>query len=84
MLSIVLCGCESWSLALREEHRLSVFENSVLRKILGANGQSNKWLENSAYGGASLFKLVATYCLGNQMKDELGGVCGTHRRKDKF
>jgi hypothetical protein len=26
-------GCETWSLALREEHRPRVFENSVLRRI---------------------------------------------------
>jgi hypothetical protein len=31
----VLYGCETWSLALREEHRLRVFENRVLRKIFG-------------------------------------------------
>jgi hypothetical protein len=30
---IVLYGCESWSLTLREEHRLSVFESRVLRRI---------------------------------------------------
>ena len=29
-------GCETWSLTLREEHRLRVFENKVLRKIFGA------------------------------------------------
>jgi hypothetical protein len=27
--------CETWSLTLREEHRLSVFENRVLRRIFG-------------------------------------------------
>jgi hypothetical protein len=32
---VVLYGCETWSLALREEHRLGVFENSVLRRIFG-------------------------------------------------
>jgi hypothetical protein len=31
----VLYGCETWSLTLREEHRLRVFENSVLRRIFG-------------------------------------------------
>jgi len=30
---VVLYGCETWSLALREEHRLRVFENSVPRRI---------------------------------------------------
>jgi hypothetical protein len=31
----VLCGCETWSLTLREEYRLSVLENKVLRRIFG-------------------------------------------------
>jgi hypothetical protein len=30
-----LNGCETWSLTLREKHRLSVFENRVLRRIFG-------------------------------------------------
>jgi hypothetical protein len=32
---VVLYGCETWSLTLREEHRLGVFENRVLRRIFG-------------------------------------------------
>ena len=35
LLPVVLYCCETWSLALREEHRLRVFENKVLRKIFG-------------------------------------------------
>jgi hypothetical protein len=31
ILPVVLYGCEKWSLTLREEHRLRVFENKVLR-----------------------------------------------------
>jgi uncharacterized membrane protein len=34
-LPVVLYGCETWSLTLREEHRLRVFENRVLRRISG-------------------------------------------------
>jgi len=33
ILSVVLYGCVTWSLILREEHRLRVFENRVLRRI---------------------------------------------------
>jgi len=33
ILPFVLYGCESWSLKLREERRLSVFEHRVLRRI---------------------------------------------------
>jgi hypothetical protein len=35
ILPVVLYGCETWPLTLREEHRLGVFENRVLRKIFG-------------------------------------------------
>jgi hypothetical protein len=35
ILSFVLYGCETWSLTLGEEHRLGVFENSVLRMTFG-------------------------------------------------
>jgi hypothetical protein len=33
ILPVVLYGCETWSLTLREEHRLRVFEKRVLRRI---------------------------------------------------
>jgi hypothetical protein len=35
IFSVVLCGCETWSLTLREERRLRVFENRVLRRLFG-------------------------------------------------
>jgi hypothetical protein len=35
ILSVVLYGCETWSLTLREECRVRVFENRVLRRIFG-------------------------------------------------
>jgi hypothetical protein len=35
ILLLVLYGCETWSLTLREEHRLRVFENRLLRRIFG-------------------------------------------------
>jgi hypothetical protein len=35
ILPVVLFGCETWSVTLREEHRLEVFENRVLRRIFG-------------------------------------------------
>jgi hypothetical protein len=36
ILPVVLCGCETWSLTLREERRLRVFENRVLNRIVGS------------------------------------------------
>jgi hypothetical protein len=35
ILPVILYGCGVWSLTLREEHRLRVFENRVLRRIFG-------------------------------------------------
>jgi hypothetical protein len=35
IMPFVLYGCETWSVTLREEHRLRVFENRVLRRIFG-------------------------------------------------
>ena len=36
ILPVLLYGCETWSLALREEHSLRVLKDKVLRKIFGA------------------------------------------------
>jgi hypothetical protein len=38
ILPVVLYGCETWSLTLREEHRLRVFQNRILRRIFGPKG----------------------------------------------
>jgi hypothetical protein len=45
ILPFVLYGCETWSLTLREEHRLREFENRVLRKIFGPkrDGVTGEW-----------------------------------------
>ena len=45
ILTAVLYGCETWSLTLREEHRLRVFENRVLRRIFGPrrDGVTGEW-----------------------------------------
>jgi hypothetical protein len=36
ILLVVMYGCETWSPTLSEEHRLRVFKNRVLRRILGS------------------------------------------------
>jgi hypothetical protein len=35
ILPVALYGCEIWSLTVREEHKLRVFENRALRRIFG-------------------------------------------------
>ena len=44
-MPVVLYGCETWSLTLREEYRLRVFENRVLRRIFGPKRDeiTGKW-----------------------------------------
>jgi hypothetical protein len=47
ILPVVFYGCETWSLTLREEQRLRVFENRVLRRIFGPkrDGVTGEWRE---------------------------------------
>ena len=42
ILPVVLYGCETWSLTLREESKLRVFENMVLRRIFGPRSDEVK------------------------------------------
>ena len=41
ILPVVLYGCATWSLTLREESRLRVFENRILRRIFGPKRDEN-------------------------------------------
>ena len=41
ILPVVLYGCEAWSLTLRKERRLKVFENRILRRIYGPKRDEN-------------------------------------------
>jgi hypothetical protein len=45
ILPVVLFGCETWSLILKEDHRVRVFENRVLRGIFvpKRNGLTGEW-----------------------------------------
>ena len=66
ILPVVLYGCETWSLTLREEHRLRVFENKVLRRIFGPerNGVTGEWRKlhneelNSLYSSANIVRVI--------------------------
>jgi hypothetical protein len=42
ILPVVLYGCETWSLTLREEHRLRMVENRDLRRIFGPKREEVK------------------------------------------
>jgi hypothetical protein len=55
ILPVVLYGCETWSLTLREQQRLRVFENRVLRRIFQPkiNEATREWrrLHNEELNG---------------------------------
>ena len=73
----VLYGCETWSLTLREEHRLRVFENRVLRRIFGPkrDGVTGEWrkLHNE--------ELNDLHSSPNIVR--MGGSCGTYGGRER-
>ena len=66
ILPVLLYGCETWSLTLREEHRLRVFENRVLRRIFGPkrDGVTGEWRQlhneelNDLYSSPNIVRVI--------------------------
>jgi hypothetical protein len=65
ILPVVLYGCENWSLILRKEHRLRVFDNRVLRKIFGPKREEDgSWRKlhndklHSLYSSPNIVKVI--------------------------
>jgi hypothetical protein len=71
ILPVVLYGCETWSLTLRQEHRLGVFENMVLRRILGPkkNEVNGEWRKlhnelHDLYSSPSIIRIIKSRMMG--------------------
>jgi len=66
ILLVVLYGCETWSLTLREERKLTVFENIVLRRIFGprrdeVKGEWRRWHNeelNVLYSSPNIVRVI--------------------------
>jgi len=66
ILPVVLYGCETWSLTLREERRLRVFENRVLRRIFGPKRDevTGEWRKlhkeelNNLYSSPNILRVI--------------------------
>jgi hypothetical protein len=66
ILPVVLYGCETWSLSLREEHRLRVLENRVLRRIFGPKSDevTGEWIKlhnkelRDLYSSPSIIRII--------------------------
>jgi hypothetical protein len=80
-----LYGCETWSLTVREEHKLRVFENRVLRKIFGTkrDGVMQRWRKlfnkelHNLYSSLSIIRIIKL------QGDEVGRACSTNRGEEE-
>jgi hypothetical protein len=65
-LPVILYGCETWSLTVREEHKLRLFENRVLRRIFGLkrDGVTGGWRKlhnkelHNLYPSPSIIRII--------------------------
>ena len=79
-MPVVLYECETWSLTIREERKLRVFENMLLRRIFGPRRDevTGEWmrLHNEELNE---FVLLNQYCAGDKIeKNEMGWACGAY------
>ena len=80
ILPVVRYGCETWSLTLREERRLRVFENRVLRRVFGPKRDevTGEWRKlhneelSDRYSLPNIVRVVKTE------KNEMGVACGAY------
>jgi hypothetical protein len=83
VLHVVLYECKTWYLISREEHKLSFFNNRVLRRISGPkmNEITECWRKrydeklHNLYSSQNIIRMVR--------EDEMGRTCSTHGKDEK-
>jgi hypothetical protein len=86
ILPVVLYGCETWSLRLREVHRLRVFENRVLRRIFwpkrdevtGIRRKLHNEVLHNLYSSPSIIRLIKSSRMRREKHVEQTGRRGLH------
>jgi hypothetical protein len=80
-----LYGCETWSLTLREEHRLSVFEKRVLKRTCGPEREEvpGWWrkLHNEEFH--DLYSSPSRIGMIKKRTMRMGGTCSTNGEEEE-
>jgi hypothetical protein len=97
ILPIVLYGCETWSLTLREKRKLTVIENKVLRRIFGPRREevTGKWRRlhneelNDLYSSSNIVRVIKSRRMGMWLIRVRRGGCigswwGNRRESDHW
>jgi hypothetical protein len=83
ILSVPLYRCETWSPTLRDEQRLKVYENRVLKRIFGSKREevAGSWRKlynkklHKFYSSPNIIRVIEEY--------EVGGICSTQGKAEK-
>jgi hypothetical protein len=84
ILAVILCGYETWSLTLREECRLRVYENRVLRRIFGLKRDEVKREWRKLQGGSNTTGTCAACLHTNQSRSYLNHLVHNAELNDLY